>query len=75
MANIKLTIDLTEENREILENIKTEKGMPYGNTVNLLIQTFASLPESVKKDLTAFVKSRKWKNYFVWKHLFYQWTI
>lgn len=57
MAN-KLTIDLSDCNKRILEKIKTERRVPYGNTINNLINTFCEIPESVKKELLVFTKSR-----------------
>lgn len=56
MAASKLTIDLTDENKEILERIKAERRMPYGNTINNLIDTFCRIPESVKKELLSVIK-------------------
>lgn len=58
MAANKLTIDLSERNKEILEKIKTERRMPYGNIINNLIDTFCEIPESVKKELLTFIKPR-----------------
>ena len=54
----KLTIDLTEHNKRILEKIKTERNLPYGNTINTLIDTFGEMPEKVKKDLLSLIKIR-----------------
>lgn len=58
MAANKLTIDLSDCNKEILEKIKTERRMPYGNTINSLIDAFCEIPESVKKELLTFIKTR-----------------
>lgn len=52
MDKCKISIDLTEKNRTVLESIKQNQKIPYGNTVNLLIQTFANLPSSVKEHLS-----------------------
>ena len=41
MAASKLTIDLTDKNRETLEKIKVEQRSPYGTTVNELIDNTA----------------------------------
>ena len=56
MATSKLTIDLTERNRDILERIKATQRSPYGNTINTLIEIFCNVPESVKKELIGFIK-------------------
>jgi len=56
MATSKLTIDLTERNRDILEQIKATQRSPYGNTINTLIEIFCNVPESVKKELIGFIK-------------------
>lgn len=55
MAKNKLTIDLTTENRIILEQLKKEQRSPYGNTVNVLIKTFGNIPNSLKKELLALI--------------------
>lgn len=54
--NIKLSIDLTEKNKGILESIKTERGVSYGNIVNTVIDTFVNISVEVKKELLAIVK-------------------
>lgn len=54
----KLTLDLTDKNQEILEQIKTEHQIPYGVTINNLIDIFCSIPGPVKKELLAFIKSQ-----------------
>lgn len=58
MAAPKLTIDLTDKNREILERIKAEKRSPYGTTINELIDIFCDVPDSVKKELLDFIKPK-----------------
>lgn len=58
MKKPKLSFDITDENREILEKIKKEHGTAYGNILNALTQTFADIPHDVKKELTVFVRAR-----------------
>jgi hypothetical protein len=58
MATSKLTIDLTQENRETLEKIKSEQRIPYGSTINELIHTFGSIPDSIKKEMISFIKQK-----------------
>lgn len=55
MATSKLTIDLTEKNRETLDKIKTDQRSSYGTTINELIEVFFNTPESVKKELVEFI--------------------
>lgn len=52
----KFTIDLTDKNRNLLEQIKTEQQLPYGTTINILISTFCNVPLSVKKEFLEFIK-------------------
>lgn len=56
MIKNKLTIDLSDENRTILEDIKKKSRSPYGNTINYLIKTFCNIPDSVKKELLEAIK-------------------
>lgn len=58
MASNKLTIDLLGRNKEVLEKIKNERKVPYGNTINSLISTFCEIPEVVKKELLFFAETR-----------------
>lgn len=58
MAGTKLTIDLSEKNRVILEKIKAENRSPYGTTINTLIDTFCEIPNSVKKELLSYIKPK-----------------
>lgn len=58
MAANKLTIDLSDDNKEILEQIKSERRVAYGNTINNLISTFCNMPVQVKKDLLATIKPK-----------------
>ena len=58
MAASKLTIDLTPENRETLEKIKSEQRIPYGSTINELIHTFGSIPDSIKKEMISFIQQK-----------------
>jgi hypothetical protein len=57
MVANKLTIDLTDENRETLENIKSEIRWTYGNTINTLISTFCRLPNEVKTEMLGILRS------------------
>jgi len=52
----KFTIDLTDQNRDLLEEIKTDQRLPYGTTINILISTFCNVPLSVKKEFLDFIK-------------------
>lgn len=58
MKSSKLNIELTEKSREKLENIKVRESVPYGNTINYLIDAFADLPETVKEYLVAVCKPK-----------------
>jgi len=50
----KLSIDLPEENRKKLEQIKEKTRIPYGGTINTLISTFCDLPDKMRVDLSDF---------------------
>ncbi len=52
----KLTIDLTDENREKLEKLKKDEGLPYGYLVNELIHKFANIPQNVKNTLINIIQ-------------------
>ena len=54
----KLSIDLTDSNKQKLEKIKADRYIPYGNTINTLIQTFCNLPEDVQDSLYTFCKEK-----------------
>lgn len=58
MATSKLSIDLTDKNKKTLERIKAERKIPYGTTINSLIDTFCNIPETVKKELLVFIGAR-----------------
>lgn len=58
MAVTKLTIDLTDKNKESLEKIKSQQRIPYGTTINDLIESFCTIPDSVKKELLNFIKPK-----------------
>ena len=58
MGKNKLSIDLTKENKEVLEVIKNEQHMPYGNTINKLIELFCRMPSQVKSELLEFCKNK-----------------
>lgn len=47
----RVTIDLTEENRHTLEQIKSDRRIPYGRIINGLIEALCDLPEDAKKNL------------------------
>lgn len=47
----KLSIDLKPENRKILQELKNERGWPYGTTINTLISTFCDIPEKVSQEM------------------------
>ena len=50
----KLSIDLPDENRRKLEQIKERTRIPYGGTINTLISTFCDLPDELRSDLSDF---------------------
>ena len=54
----KMSIDLSEENKIKLEKIKEETRRPYGNTINILIDTFCDLPEEISEDMINFCKAK-----------------
>ena len=58
MGKNKLSIDLTDENKETLEAIKNEQRTPYGSTINSLIDLFCRIPGEVKSELLRFCKTR-----------------
>ena len=53
-SKYKLTIDLSDENREKLEYLKARDGIPYGTTVNKAMSLLLSgiLNEDVRKEMT-----------------------
>lgn len=58
MIKTKLSIDVTDENRQTLEAIKKEERASYGNTINTLIEIFCRIPSEVKRELIEFCKTR-----------------
>lgn len=58
MGKNKLSIDLTDENKETLESIKNEQRTPYGSTINSLIDLFCRIPSEIKSELLSFCKTR-----------------
>ncbi len=54
----KLTTDLAEGNREILDLLKENNRWDYGYTINTMISTFGNIPPSVKKDLLSLIKPK-----------------
>ena len=58
MVSNKLTIDLTDENRETLENIKSEIKWTYGKTINTLISTFCRIPKEANTEMLGLLKPK-----------------
>ena len=56
MANAIFSFQLQDQNRKAMERKKEESGWPFGRIINTLLDTFAVLPDSVKKDLTEHIK-------------------
>ena len=54
----KLSIDLSDENRRRLEQIKEKTHTPYGGTINTLISTFCGLPDDMRSDLSDFCTAK-----------------
>lgn len=54
----RLTIDLTDENKSILEGIKNHLSKPFGTIVNTIISTFCDSPKAVNDDMLAFCKKQ-----------------
>ena len=54
----KLTTDLAEGNRAILDQLKEDNRWNYGYTINTMISTFGNMPVSVKKYLLSIVKQK-----------------
>lgn len=54
----KFSIDLTDENRVILNEVKGRTGTPIGQTINFLVTLFCRIPSDVKAELLAFCKEK-----------------
>lgn len=54
----KLSFDLTDENAKTLESIKNESHVPFGQTINSLIEIFCRIPADVNVELLAFCKEK-----------------
>lgn len=54
----KLSFDLTDENADTLEAIKNERRVPFGQTINSLIELFCRIPADVNAELLAFCKEK-----------------
>lgn len=54
----KLSFDLTDENAETLKAIKNESRVPFGQTINSLIELFCRIPADVNAELLAFCKEK-----------------
>lgn len=54
----KLSFDLTDENADILAEIKNEQRIPFGQTLNSLVDIFCRLPIDVNKELLEFCKGK-----------------
>lgn len=58
MKNKRLTFDLTEESKEILEELKNSFKKPFGKIINDTLNTFYGVSEDVRKDITEYFKYR-----------------
>ena len=54
----KLSFDLTDENADTLEAIKNESRVPFGQTINSLIELFCRIPSDVNAELLTFCKEK-----------------
>nr|WP_317439673.1 hypothetical protein [uncultured Enterocloster sp.] len=54
----KISVDLTEANKIKSEKIKEETRIPYGNTINTLINLFCEIPEEIRADMIDFSKAK-----------------
>ncbi|SDB68371.1 hypothetical protein [Butyrivibrio sp. INlla16] len=54
----KLTTDLAEGNRAILDNLKEENNWKYGYSINTMISTFGNLPKTVKLYFLSLCKQK-----------------
>lgn len=54
----KLSIDLTDNNFQILQKLKRNSKIPYGQAINDLITTFADTPEKVRKEILQVIIQR-----------------
>lgn len=52
----RLTIDLTDENKSLLEKLKLSMQKPFGQIVNQTLSTVCDAPASVKEETLAFYK-------------------
>lgn len=57
ISSNRLTIDLTDQNKEILEDLKTKLSSPFGAIVNMIIGTFCNIPKDIREDLITYCKS------------------
>ncbi|MGF7010641.1 hypothetical protein M2146_001165 [Lachnospiraceae bacterium PF1-22] len=58
MKKSKLTMDINEVNRSVLEKIKQTTGSSYGSTINTLIETFCVLPSSATSFLLEMIMAK-----------------
>lgn len=54
----KSTINLSEENKALLDRIKLDKPTSLGKIINHTMDTFLNIPDRVKAELLDFIKSR-----------------
>lgn len=52
---LKLSVDLTDENRETLENLKERKRISCGKIINDAVAAFCKLPFELKRELCIFI--------------------
>lgn len=54
----KLTVDLDDDNKALLENLKKTKKQSYGSTINEALRLLYSVPENVKDELSRSLYSK-----------------
>lgn len=58
MNDTKLSINLSGENRAVLEKIKLTRNIGFGKSINILIGLFCRIPDSVRYELLDFCKNQ-----------------
>jgi len=54
----RLTIDLSDKNKAILEDMKANSTLPFGSIVNSIISSFCDMPPEVANELLTFCKKQ-----------------
>ncbi len=58
ISSNKFTVDLTDENKAILEDINLNTMLPYGQIINRIINVFCGTPNYIKEELVSFVMKK-----------------